>query len=135
MNEYNLGDVKFFIDRDKHIIYAQRHDHITKKGIYAEWKAIQHLDGFDAAYDTIVDYSLVPRVDLDASDLVELNKEMPNYDVRTGNIAIVAGLQQGRHMLARFFCTMVNMVSSRKHHVFTTKPEAELWLFSLRENK
>jgi hypothetical protein len=43
MNENNLGDVKFFIDHDKRILYAERHDNITKEGVYAEWNAIQHL--------------------------------------------------------------------------------------------
>lgn len=133
MNEYNLGDVRYFIDHEKHILYAERHDILNKKGVYAEWNAVQQLDGFDPSYDTIVDYSLVPRVDLDVSDLFELNKEMPNYDVRTGNVAIVAGLQKGRQMLARFFCKIVNVIGRRKHQVFTTKTEAELWLFSLRQ--
>lgn len=132
MNEYNLGDVRYFIDHDKHILYAERHDSLNKKGVYAEWNAVQQLDGFDASYDSIVDYSLVPRVDLDVSDLFELNKEMPNYDVRTGNIAIVTGLDQGRHILARFFCTIVNLVSHRKHYVFHTKAEAESWIILLR---
>ena len=133
MNENNLGDVRYFIDHDNRILYAERHDTLNKKGVYAEWNAVQQLDGFDASYDTIVDYSLVPRVDLDVRDLFELNKSMPNHDVRTGNIAIVAGLDKGRHMLARFFCTIVNVVGSRKHQVFATKIEAELWLLSLRQ--
>ena len=133
MNEYNLGNVKFFIDQATGILYTERHDNITKEGVYAEWNAMQQLEGFDSSCDSIADYSLVPCVDLDVSDLFELNKKMPNNDVRTGNVAIVAGLLQGRHMLARFFCTIVNAISSRKHQVFTTKSEAELWLLSLRQ--
>ena len=135
MKKNNLGDVRYFIDHDKRILYAERHDNISKEGVYAEWDAIQKLDGFDPSYETIVDYSFVPRVDLDASDLIELNREMPNYDVRTGNVAIVTGLLKGRHMLARFFCTMTNLFGDRKYQVFTTKSEAEAWLFALRKNK
>ena len=135
MNENNLGDVKFFIDHDKRILYAERHDNLGKEGVYAEWNALQQLDGFDPSYETIIDYSFVPRVDLDVSDIMELNREMPNYDVRTNNVAIVAGHQKGRHMLARYFCTITNLIRNRKHQVFTTKSEAESWLFSLRKHE
>ena len=135
MNENNLGDVRYFIDHDKRILYAERHDNITKEGVYAEWNAIQQLDGFDPSYETVVDYSSVPRVDLDVSDLMELNREMPNYDVRTNNVAIVVGLLKGRHMLARYFCHIANLFGSRKHMVFTTKAEAECWLYSLRKHE
>ena len=55
LGDYKLGDVRFFIDHDKGIIYAERHDNITPEGIYAEWHALQELDGFDPAYETIVD--------------------------------------------------------------------------------
>ena len=135
MNENNLGDVKFFIDHDKRILYAERHDNLSKEGVYAEWNALQQLDGFDPSYETIIDYSFVPRVDLDVSDIMELNREMPNYDVRTNNVAIVAGHLKGRHMLARYFCTITNLIRNRKHQVFTTKSEAESWLFSLRKHE
>ena len=135
MKNNNLGDVKFIIDHDKRILYAERRDNITKEAVYAEWEAIQQLDGFDPSYETIVDYSLVPRVDLDVSDLVEINRDMPNYDVRTNNVAIVAGLLKGRHMLARFFCTITNLIGSRKHQVFHNKTEAEIWIFSQRKNE
>ena len=135
MSENKLGDVSFFIDHDNHILYAERRDVISKEGIYAEWNAMQQLEGFDASYETIIDYSNVPRVDLNAADLIELNREMPKHDVRTNNVAIVAGLIEGRHMLARLFCAMTNLIGSRKHQVFHTKSEAELWILSLRKNK
>ena len=135
MNVNNLGDIKYFIDHDKRILFAERHDNLNKERVYAEWAAIQELDGFDATYDTIADYSCVPRVDLNVSDIMELNKETSNYDIRTSNVAIVAGLLEGRHMLARFFCTMANLISTRKYQVFHTKSEAELWLFSLRKHE
>ena len=133
MNEKNLGDVKYFIDHDNKILYMERHDDLTKKGIYAEWSSMQQLDGFDPSYESIVDYSLVPVVDIDVSEIIELNKEMPKYDVRTGNIALVAGLSHGRYILARFFCRIANMIGKRKHMVFNTKAEAEVWIFSLRQ--
>ena len=133
MSEHKLGDVRYLIDHDKHILYAERHDVLTKDGVYAEWYAMQQLEGFDPSYETIVDYSHVPRVDLNSSDLIELNKEMPEHDPRTGNIAIVSGLKRGRYLLARFFCTIANMVGSRKHQVFNTQAEAEVWLYSLRD--
>ena len=129
----NLGDIKYFIDHDKRILFAERHDDLTKEGLYAEWAAIQQLDGFDTSYDTIADYSYVPCVDVNVPDIMELNNEMSNRDVRTGNVAIVAGFLEGRHMLARFFCTVTNLIRARKHQVFHTKSEAELWLFSLRK--
>lgn len=135
MNKYNLGDVRYFIDHDKCILYAERHDKITKEGVYAEWHAMQQLDGFDASYDTVVDYSFVPSVDVDLSDLKELNREMSNHDVRTGNVAIVSGIKYGRYILGQFFCRITNMVNSRKHQVFNSKAEAESWLFSLRKHK
>lgn len=135
MNDYNLGDVRYFVDHANRILYAERNDNITKEGIYAEWHAIQQVEGFDPSYDTIVDYSSVPCVDLDVPDLMELNREMSNYDVRTGNVAIITGFSQGRYMLARFFCRMVNLISRRKHQVFNTKAEAEAWLISNQENK
>ena len=134
MNEYTLGDVRYFIDHEKRILYASRHDTITKEGIFAEWKAVQDLDGFDPSYETIVDYSYVPRVELDVSDVMELNRKMPDYDVRTSHVAIVSGLESGRFMFAKYACTLVNLVSRRKHQVFNTKAEAEVWLFSLRDN-
>jgi hypothetical protein len=135
MTDYNLGDVRYFIDHDKRILYAERHDNITKEGVYAEWKAIQQLDGFDPSYETIVDYSFVPCVDLDAHDLMELKKNMSDYDVRTNHVAIVTGELEGRYMLAKFFCTISNLIYQRKNKVFKTKAEAELWLFSLREHE
>lgn len=132
MCEYNLGDVRYLIDPAERILYAERHDVLTKQGIYAEWHAMQQLDGFNPSYETIVDYSFVPRVELDVSDLMELNKEMPKHDPRTGNIAIISGLKDGRYFLARYFCRIANLVTSRKHQVFQTKSEAELWLTSQR---
>ena len=135
MNDYKLGDVRYFIDHDKRILYAERHDHINKEGVYAEWKAIQQLDGFDPSYETIVDYSFVPRVDIDISDIMELNREMPNHDPRTNNVAIVTGSLTGRIILAEYACTLINFVSHRKHQVFKTKSEAESWLISLRKHE
>lgn len=133
MNDDGLGDVGYFIDHEKHILYAERHDNITKPGIYAEWKAMQQLDGFDPTHDTLVDYSAVPKVDLDYSDVKELNNEMPHLDPRTGNIAIVSGLKQRHYLLARFFCLIANLVLSRKHQVFNGRDEAEAWLFAERK--
>jgi hypothetical protein len=68
-------------------------------------------------------------------DIMELNREMPNYDVRTNNVAIVTGLLKGRFMLAKYACKLVNLNRSRKHQVFNTKTEAELWIFSLRKQE
>lgn len=135
MHEHDLGDVRYCIDHDKRIINAERHDDLTKSGVYAEWKAIQQLDGFDPAYDTIVDYSYVPCVDLDASDIMELSREITTHDPRTGNVAIISGLKHGRYLLARFFCKIANLIVSRKHQVFQTRIEAELWLSTLREHE
>jgi len=135
MSEYNLGDVRYFIDHDKRILYAERHDNLSKEGIYAEWNAMQQLDGFDPSYETIVDYSFVPRIDLDVPDLIEINREMPNHDPRTNNVAIVSGLLKGRFIFARYACTLLNLVSQRKHQVFNTKSEAELWILSLRKQE
>ena len=130
MKENNLGDVKYFIDHDKRILFAERHDKMSKEGIYAEWLAIRQIEGFEPNYDTIADYSSVTRIDLDASDVMELSREMPNHDPRSSNVAIIAGLLEGRYRLARFFCVMTNLVNKRKFQVFKTKSEAELWLFS-----
>ena len=135
MNDYILGDVRYFIDHDKCILYAERHDNISKEGIYAEWNAIQHLDGFNPSYETIVDYSFVPRVDIDISDIMELNREMPNHDPRTNHVAIVAGSLSGRFILAKYACTLINFISHRKHQVFKTKSDAESWLISLRKDE
>ena len=135
MSDFNLGDVRYFIDHDKRIVYAERHDNISKEGVYAEWAAIQQIDGFDPSYETIVDYSFVPCVDLNVPDIIELNREMPNHDVRTNNVAIVTGILKGRFILAKYACTLVNLVSSRKHMVFNTKSEAELWIFAQRKHE
>ena len=135
MNENNLGDFKCFIDHNNQILYMERHDVLTKKGVYAEWSSMQQLDGFDPSYETIVDYSFVPVIDVDASDIMELNREMSKHDVRTGNIALVVGLIYGRYILARFFCRIANMIGKRKHMVFNTKAEAEAWIFSLRKRE
>jgi len=133
MSDTNLGNVKYFIDHDNRILYMERHDDLTKKGVYAEWRSMQEIDGFDPSYDSVVDYSFVTCVDVDASDIMELNREMPKHDHRTGNIALVSGLTQGRYMLARFFCRIANLIGSRKHMVFNTKAEAGLWIFSQRQ--
>ena len=135
MNDNNLGDVRYFIDHDKRILYAERHDTMSKEGIYAEWKAIRQLDALDPKYETIADYSAVPRIDLSAADVIELSREMPNHDSRTTNVAIVAGLLEGRYRLARLFCLMTNLVNKRQFQVFKSKSEAERWLFSLRKHE
>ena len=135
MNDNNLGDFRYFIDHDNRILYMERHDNLTKKAVYAEWSSMQELDCFDPSYESVVDYSFVTCVDVDASDIIELNREMPKHDIRTGNIAIVTGITQGRFMLARFFCRIANLIGSRKHMVFNTKAEAELWLFSQRNHE
>ena len=133
MNENNLGDFRYSIDHDNRILYMERHDDLTKKGVYAEWSSMQELDSFDPSYDSVVDYSFVTCVDVDVSDIIELNREMPKHDVRTGNIALVSGLREGRYMLAQFFCRIANLMGSRKHMVFNTNVEAESWLFSQRQ--
>lgn len=133
MSEDNLGDVRYFIDHDNRILYMGRYDDLTKKGIYAEWETMQQLDGFDASYDSVVDYSFVPCIDITSAEIIKLNSEMSNYDVRTGNIALISGLKQGRFLLAQFFCKIANLIGSRKHQVFHSKAEAELWLYSLRK--
>ena len=135
MNKNNLGNIKHFIDHGNRIMYMERHDNLTKDGIYAEWEAMQQFEGFNASYETIVDYSFVPCVDINVTEIIKLNKEISKYDVRTNNVAIVAGLQEGRHMLARFFCTIANVISSRKYQVFHNKSEAELWIFSQRKHQ
>lgn len=135
MNERNLGNVEHFINHDNRIMYIKRHDNLTKDGIYAEWEAMQQFEGFDPSYETIHDYSSVPRIDLTASDIIEINKQLPNYDVRTNNAAIVAGLLKGRHMLGNFFCTIANVIGHRKFQMFSNQAEAELWLFSQRKHE
>lgn len=135
MNKNNLGDVRYAIDHDRRILYAERHDDLTKEGIYAEWQAMRLLDGFDPAYDTIVDYSRVPVVDLDAAEIMEINKAIPDLDPRTGHVAIVSGLQYGRYLLARFFCTVSSSIANRKHQVFNSRAEAEVWISALREKR
>jgi len=135
LNDYNLGDVRFYIDHDKSFLYTERHDKLTREGVYAEWYNIQQLEGFVPSYDSIADYSFVPDYDFDLSELKEISKEMSNYDVRTGNVAIVTGIDAGRFLLAQFFCRTVNMVNRRKHQVFKSKAEAESWLLSIRKNK
>lgn len=134
MNKNDLGDIRYSIDHGKHILYAERHDNITKPGIYAEWEAMQQLDGFDPAYDTLVDYSHVSKVELDYPDLNELNNDMPRLDPRTGNIAIVSGLKQRHYYLARFFCLIANTITSRKHQVFKNRNDAESWLLGMRKS-
>lgn len=129
----NLGDIKYYIDHDARIIYAERHDNLTKERVYAEWQAIQQLEGFDPAYETIVDYSLVPCVELDVTDIIQINKDLAEYDPRTGNVAIISGITYGRLLLARFFCTAANLIYERKHQVFQTRAEAEAWLSSLAQ--
>jgi hypothetical protein len=133
VHENDLGSIRYLVDHARHIIYAERDDDLTKRRIFAEWEAIQRIERFDPAYDTIVDYSRVTRVDLDTADLVELNREMPRRDRRTGNVAIVAGLNTGGYLLARFFCTIANLSKERKHQVFQSTAEAEFWLLSLRK--
>lgn len=133
--EEKLGNIKYDIDHKNRILYAERYDDLTKERIYAEWDAMQKIDGFNPSYETIVDYSRVTRVDLDASDLKELHKEMPNHDPRTGNIAIVSGLSYGRYSLGKLFCTLANMILKRKHQIFQTRTEAELWVYSQRNKK
>lgn len=135
MTDLNLGDVDYFIDHDKRIIYADRRDNLTKESIYAEWRAMSQLEGFDPSYDTLVDYSLVPRVDLDVPDIMQIKKDIPEYDPRTGNVAIVSGLTHGRYLLARFFCSAANLIPGRKHQVFQTREEAEIWLSSLHKSE
>lgn len=135
MTDYKLGDIKIYIDHDSRIIFFERHDNLTKECIYAEWQAMQKLDGFDPTYDAIVDYSNVPVVDVDAADIIKINSDIPKYDPRTGNVALISGLSQGRHMLAQFFCSLTNVIADRKHQVFNTRAEAEVWLYSLRKDK
>lgn len=133
MKNSKLGDISYFIDHEKRILYAKRRDNLNKECIYAEWDAIKKLEGFDPSYETIVDYSSVPRVDLDVPELMQINKDIPEHDPRTGNVAIVTGLTQGRYLLARFFCAAVNLTSSRKHQVFENNEDAEAWLLSLHQ--
>ena len=92
MTDYKLGDVKIKIDHDSRIIFFERQDNLTKEGIYAEWQAMQKLVGFDPSYDAIVDYSTVPCVDVDAADVIKINSDIPKYDPRTGNVALISGL-------------------------------------------
>ena len=134
MTDYKLGDVKVYIDHDNRIIYFERYDNLTKEGVYAEWQAMKELEGFDISYDSIVDYSNVTCVDVDAADIIKINSDIPKYDNRTGNVALISGLSQGRHMLAQFFCSLTNLIPGRKHQVFNTRAEAEIWLFSMRKN-
>ena len=135
MTDYKLGDVKIYIDHNSRIIFFERYDNLTREGVYAEWQAVQQVEGFDPTYDSIADYSRVPVVDVDASDIMKINSDIPKYDPRTGNVALISGLSKGRQMLAQFFCTLTNLVTSRKHQVFNTRAEAEVWLYSLRKNK
>ena len=132
MEAHELGDIRYSIDHDKRILYAERHDNLNKSRVYAEWKAMQQLDGFDPAYDTLVDYSAVTSVELDYDAVRELNCEMPHRDPRTGNIAIVSGLTPGRYLLARFFCLISNLLMKRKHQVFHNSEQAEAWLLDQR---
>lgn len=135
MTDYKLGDAKIYINHDSRIVFFERYDNLTKEVIYAEWQAMQKVEGFDPAYDSIVDYSNVMCVDMDAADIMKINSEIPKYDPRTGNVAIISGLSQGRYLLAKFFCSLTNVIAGRKHQVFNTRAEAEVWLYSLRKDK
>ena len=132
MSTDDLGDVRYRIDHDARILYVERYDNLTRQGIYAEWQAMQHVEGFDPAYDTLVDYSSVPAVLVSYEDVKELGRDMKTLDPRTGNVAIVSGIMHGRYFLARFYCLITNIAASRKHQVFHGKAEAEAWLFSQR---
>jgi len=66
---------------------------------------------------------------------MKINRDIPKYDPRSGNVAIISGLSTGRYMLAESFYTLTNILAVRKHQVFSTRTEAEVWLYSLRENK
>jgi len=133
MHEQHLGEIRYSIDHGKRILFAERRDVLNKRAVYAEWQAIRELDGFDPSYDTLVDYSGVTEVDLDYSDLKQLNEDMPKLDPRTGHVAIVTGLLYGRYLMGKFFCLIANLATSRKHKVFQNSAEAEVWLLSLRE--
>lgn len=128
-----LGNIKYKIDHKKRILYAARYDELTKDRIFAEWAAMKELEGFNPCYESITDYSRVTRVDLDASDIMELSQEMTNCDPRTGHIAIVSGLKDGRYFLGRLFCVVANKFLKRKHQIFRSVGEAEAWLYSMRE--
>lgn len=133
MEEQDLGDIHYSIDHGKRIVFAERHDALNRNAVYAEWLALKELEGFDPSYDTVVDYSGVTEVDLDYNDLKQLNEDMPSKDPRTGNVAIVTGLQYGRFLMGRFFCLIANLATSRKHQVFQNNAEAEIWLLSQRK--
>ena len=77
----------------------------------------------------------MPCVELDASDIMQINRDIPKYDPRTGNVAIVSGLTHGRFLLARFFCRIANIIAGRKHQVFNSRAEAEIWLLSLKKEQ
>ena len=135
VDKETLGDIRYSFDHDKHMLYAERHDSLTKQKVYAEWQAIQQLDGFDPAYDTLVDYSDVSTINLDYDDVKQLGRDMSSLDPRTGNVAIVTGHRQGGYLMARFYCLITNLLANRKHQVFQSRAEAEAWLSSLRKNQ
>ena len=134
MDNETLGDIRYSFDHDKRMLIAERHDSLSKQKVYAEWEAMQRLDGFDPAYDTLVDYSDVTRIDLDYEDVKQLSRDMASLDPRTGNVAIVTGIRLGGYFLARFYCLITNIMASRKHQVFQSRAEAVSWLASLRKD-
>lgn len=132
MKNDTLGDISYQIDKENRTLYAKRCDGLSKSAIFAEWEAMQKLDGFDPTFDTIVDYGDVTVVDVNFNDIFEINAELPKRDPRTGNIAIVSGNNQGRYLLGKLFVEIANRFSKRKHNIFTNVDDAKMWITSLR---
>jgi len=120
------------VEHDKRIIYVTCLDTVSKDGIFADLEAIQEVDGFDPAYDTLADYSAVSKIDLVAADMVMIAKEMPRRDVRTGLVAVIVGEDTGRYILGKLFIAFDQIFGGGRHQIFKDKDAGEKWLLSHR---
>ncbi len=132
MNNSALGDVSYNIDHEKRFLYVKRRDELSKTAIYAEWEAMQQVEGFDPSYDTVVDYSNATILNISFDDLREISKEVPIRDPRTGNIAIVSGDKPARYTFGKLFVELTNFLGNKNHGIFKDCVSAEQWLLSLR---
>ena len=130
----NDSQHKIMIDTDKKIIFINRMGNLDKDSIIDGLRQMHEAENFDPSFATVANYIGVTKVDVGVMDITSLVSGLSKIDKRTGPVAIVVGGDDGRLVLAKYFCEVTRVFKKIPHKAFIDADEALAWISDNMKN-
>ncbi len=122
-------NVTLSIDPDKRRISFVQTGELNRENALETARLIMTAEGFDPTFNTLVDYRGIEKVNVGATEILEISTELRKFDTRVGKIALVTGDNTSRYILAKLFIEVGRMTDTPyTYNVFKTMEDAEAWL-------